>query len=254
VKATTSDGCTSADTLQVLNLFPLPPVDLDHSPGICTGETRTLTAAKGYSYLWSTGSTAGNIIITDTGSYSVVVTDGHGCISKDSVRVTTLLSIPAGFLPSDTAICSYGKLEITPTSTFQSYLWSTGSTDEHITISKSGVYWLEATDNNNCSGKDTILVGKKDCMEGFYIPNAFTPGGASNYLFKPLLFGNILQYEFGIYNRWGQLVFQSKQPGEGWDGNYHGSPVAPGVYAWYCRYTLDGLSPQVNKGTVILLR
>jgi gliding motility-associated-like protein len=91
-------------------------------------------------------------------------------------------------------------------------------------------------------------------MEGFYIPNAFTPDGASNNLFKPLLFGNILQYEFSIYNRWGQIVFQSKQPGAGWDGYYHGAPVTPGVYAWYCRYTLDGQSPQVNKGTVILIR
>ena len=254
IKATTSDGCTSADTLQVLNLFPLPPVGLEHDPGICAGGARTLTAAKGYSYLWSTGSTADDINIIDTGSYSVVVTDGHGCMSKDSVRVTTFLPVPAGFLPPDTAMCSYGKLEIIPTSTFRSYVWSTGSMDEHITISKSGVYWLEVTDNNNCTGTDTILIGKKDCMEGFYIPNAFTPDGASNNLFKPLLFGNILQYEFGIYNRWGQIVFQSKQPGAGWDGYYHGAPVTPGVYAWYCRYTLDGQSPQVNKGTVILIR
>ncbi|HEV9038396.1 MAG TPA: gliding motility-associated C-terminal domain-containing protein, partial [Puia sp.] len=255
VKAVTADGCLSADTLQVLNVFPLPPVDLDHSAGLCTGETRTLTAAKGYSYLWNTGSTAGSIAITDTGSYSVVVTDGHGCVSTDSVKVTTFLPIPTGFLPGDTAICSYGKLEITPTAIFPSYLWSTGSTDESITVAKPpGVYWLEATDANGCYGTDTIVISKKDCMEGFYIPNAFTPGGASNNLFRPLLFGNILRYEFGIYNRWGQLVFQSNQPGAGWDGNHQGAPAPSGVFAWYCRYTLDGEPQQVQKGTVILIR
>jgi gliding motility-associated-like protein len=254
VKATAPDGCLSADTLQVLNLYVLPPVGLDHSPGLCSGETRTLTAARGYTYLWSTGSTAGSINITDTGSYSVIVTDGHGCVSKDGVRVTNFLSVPMGFLPADTAICSYGKLEITPTATFRSYVWSTGSTDESVTIAKPGTYWLEVTDDSSCVGTDTIVVAKKDCMEGFYIPNAFTPGGVSNSLFKPLLFGNILQYEFGIYNRWGQLIFQSNQPGAGWDGTYRGAPLTPGVYAWYCRYALDGESPQVKKGTVILIR
>lgn len=253
VRATTSDGCTSTDTLRILNLYPLPPINLDKSPGICTGEPRTLSAAKGNSYLWSTGSVASSINISDTGSYSVIVTDPHGCISKDSVRITTFLPVPEAFLPSDTAICSYGKLEIIPTSTFRSYLWSTGSIDETVTISKPGVYWLEVTDNNSCIGTDTIFVAKKDCMEGFYIPNAFTPGETSNNLFKPLLFGNIVQYEFGIYNRWGQIVFQSKQPGAGWNGIDHGTPATTGVYAWYCRFTLDGQPQQVKKGTVILV-
>ncbi|MDP4252834.1 MAG: gliding motility-associated C-terminal domain-containing protein [Bacteroidota bacterium] len=254
VKATTADGCLSADTLQILNLYAPPPVGLDHSPGLCTGETRTLAAAPGYSYLWSTGSTASSINIRDTGSYSVIVADGHGCVSKDGVRVTNFLPVPSGFLPADTAICSYGKLEITPTSTFRSYAWSTGSTDQSITVAKPGTYWLEVTDDRSCVGTDTIVVAKKDCMEGFYIPNAFTSGGASNSLFKPLLFGNILRYEFGIINRWGQLIFQSNQPGAGWDGTYQGAPLTAGVYVWYCRYTLSGQSPQVKKGTVVLIR
>jgi gliding motility-associated-like protein len=95
---------------------------------------------------------------------------------------------------------------------------------------------------------------KTDCMEGFYIPNAFTPGGAANNVFRPLLFGNITGYQFAIYDRWGVLVFQSNQPGAGWDGSFHGSPATPGVFVWYCRYTLDGQPQQLQKGTVILIR
>ena len=98
------------------------------------------------------------------------------------------------------------------------------------------------------------MVAQKDCMEGFYIPNAFTPGGATNNQFRPLLFGNIVKYEFAIYDRWGQLIFQSNQPGVGWDGNNKGVPMTPGVFAWSCHYTLDGQAPQIEKGTVILIR
>jgi len=254
IKGTTGEGCISADTMHILSLWTLPAVNLDHSTGLCTGGTRILTAAPGNSYLWNNGSRTGSIVVSDTGSYVVIVTDGHGCRNSDSVRITTFLPVPVGFLPGDTAVCSYGKLTVMPLESFRSYLWSTGSVDETITISKPGVYWLEATDNNSCVGRDTILVAKKDCMEGFFIPNAFTPASASNNLFKPLVFGNIVQYEFAVYDRWGQLIFQSNQPGTGWDGSYQGSPRTPGVYVWYCRFTLDGQTPQIRRGTVLLIK
>ena len=254
VKATTADGCISADTLSVPGIVPLPSANLDHSPGLCTGESRTLTAAPGYSYRWSDGSTGRSILVTDTGSYSVIVTDGNGCANTDSVKITTFLPIPSDFLPGDTSVCSYGKLDIIPGQNFRAYLWSTGSTNQSISVSKPGTYWLEATDNNYCIGTDTIQVAKKDCMEGFFIPNAFTPGGASNNLFRPLLFGNITQYEFAVFDRWGQLVFQSNQPGTGWDGNTHAGPATPGIFVWYCRFTLEGQPQQVQKGTVVLIR
>jgi len=254
VKGTTGEGCISADTLNVSSLWPLPAVDLDHDPNICTGGARTLTAAPGNSYLWSTGSTAGSIVVSDTGSYTVIVTDGNGCRNRDSTHITTFLPIVVDFLPGDTAICSYGEVAIAPTQKFRSYLWSTGSTDESIAVTKPGTYWLEATDRNNCVSTDTILVAKKQCIEGFYIPNAFTPAGTGNNLFKPLLFGNIVGYEFAVYDRWGQLVFRSNRPEEGWDGNYRGSPRTAGVYVWLCRFTLEGEPQQIRKGTVMLIR
>lgn len=255
VIASAANGCASGDTLVVPSLEPLPVVGLDHSTGLCTGEPRTLSAAAGNSYLWNTGSTGNSIVVSDTGSYSVVVTDKNGCVNSDSVSITTFLPVPANFLPGDTAICSYGKLDLAPSESFHSYLWSTGSTEASITITKPDLYWLQVTDDNACTGTDSIQITQKnDCMEGFYCPNAFTPNGTSNNVFRPLLFGNINQYEFAVYDRWGVLVFQSNQPGTGWDGNFHGSPATPGVFVWYCRFILNGQPLLVKKGTVILIR
>ncbi|HEY4289033.1 MAG TPA: gliding motility-associated C-terminal domain-containing protein [Puia sp.] len=254
VRATAANGCTSTDTLNIRNVVPLPVANLDHSSGLCTGELRALTAAPGYNYRWGDGSSGQRLLVSDTGTYYLTVTDVNGCLSRDSVRITTFLPVPVDFLPADTAICSYGKIELTTSGQFYSYLWSNGSASPAIMISKPGLYWLEATDNNYCIGRDSILVAPKDCIEGFYIPNAFTPGGSTNNLFRPLLFGNIVKYEFAIYDRWGQLIFQSNLPGSGWDGTCHGISSTPGVYAWYCRFMLDGQPQQVERGTVLLIR
>ena len=91
-------------------------------------------------------------------------------------------------------------------------------------------------------------------MEGFYMPNAFTPTKATNNLLKPLLFGNVQEYEFIIYNRWGQPVFRSTEPGKGWDGKYRGKPEDNSVFVWSCTYRLQGKDTQMEKGTVLLIR
>jgi hypothetical protein len=55
-----------------------------------------------------------------------------------------------------------------------------------------------------CTGSDTIAIAGKDCMEGLFVPNAFTPNGdGKNDVFRPLIFGNVTSFTFAIYNRWG---------------------------------------------------
>src|SRR5258706_7546293 len=103
---------------------------------------------------------------------------------------------------------------------YSSYLWNNNATTPSITISQPGAYWLQVKDGNNCAGRDSILVNPKNCMEGFYIPTAFTPNNdGKNDVFRPMLFGNVIKYKFIIYNRWGEIVFQTSNLNKGWDGN-----------------------------------
>lgn len=77
-------------------------------------------------------------------------------------------------------------------------------------IKQPGIYWLQVKDANECIGKDSIVVHSKDCGKAFYMPTGFRSNNdGRNDLIKPILFGHVLQYRFWIYNRWGELIFES---------------------------------------------
>lgn len=250
-----ANGCRSYDTLLVLNLWPKPVFTLNHNPNLCTGESRTLSPGNFFSYLWQDGSTGSTFEATGTGQYYVTVQNDHQCKASDTVNITAILPLPAGFLPADTALCNYGKLEIKPSKSFPSYVWSTGETASSITVKKAGIYWLRVTDSYNCPGTDSIIILQKDCLTGFYIPNAFTPNqDGRNDTFKPIIGGIVERYQFTIYNRWGQVVFSSSDINKGWDGTLGGIKQDANVFLYTCRFKLEGDSEKLERGTVVLLR
>jgi gliding motility-associated-like protein len=256
----TSNGSCLTDPSATSNpisvaLSPNPVVHLDQSPGLCVGGKRILDAGKYSSFLWSNGSNAENLTISGPGIYSVTVTDGNGCKGTGSTTISTLLPSPSGFLPPDTAVCTYGSLQLKAETPYDNYLWSDNSSGRSVSISRPGLYWLEVTDNNNCVGRDSVVVAQKDCLEGFFIPNAFTPNSdGKNDYFKPLVLGKIAKYEFAVFNRWGQAVFQSTKPTEGWDGALKGERQLSGTFVWICTYQFAGGPVITKKGTVILVR
>ena len=108
---------------------------------------------------------------------------------------------------------------------------------------------------NNCKGIDSLLVLPKQCMTGLYVPTAFSHNSdGKNDMFKALLFGNTLKFQWTIYNRFGQLVFTSASPSNGWDGTLNGTPQNSGNYVWTCHYQLQGETEKTKSGTVVLLR
>lgn len=255
VTGTTAQGCKSFDTVQILNVHPLPVVTLNKKQDICAGESKVLQAGNYVSYVWNTGATTQSITVNAIGTYAVTVTDAKGCKGSDTTAITTIRPLPKGFLFADTAICSYGTLELKPAASFNRYVWSSGSMASSIIITQPGIYWLEATDANACKGRDSIIVNPKDCLKGFYIPTAFTPNGdGKNDVFRPLLFGPVKKYQFTIFNRWGEVVFQTNGVQKGWDGRSKTLPMPSGVFVWICTYELEGEGAQSKKGTIVLIR
>jgi gliding motility-associated-like protein len=252
-------GCLSNPTVTsntiLLSLYPVPIVMLDHNNSLCSGDSRVLDAGVFSSYLWNDGSTGRTLSINNVGAYYVTVKDENGCIGSDTTNIDSLLPKPDGFAPADTAICSYGSLSLKAQNGYKNYLWNTGFAGPSLTITQPGYYWIQVTDYNNCQGKDTVKVLPKECMVGFYIPNAFTPNhDGKNDDFKPLLFGNVIQYSFTIYDRWGQIVFQTTTPLKGWDGRVNGIEKDPAVFVWICNYQFEGEEKKAAKGTVALIR
>ncbi len=86
-----------------------------------------------------------------------------------------------------------------------------------------------------------------------YLPNAFLPKGINN-LFKPVnVFVGNEGYDFVIYNRWGQMVFHTSDPEDGWDGKYNGEYVQGGVYVYLLKFRNALDQPRQIKGNVAVI-
>jgi gliding motility-associated-like protein len=86
-----------------------------------------------------------------------------------------------------------------------------------------------------------------------YLPNAFAPMGINNLLKPVNVFVGSSGYEFIIYNRWGQMVFRTNDPGEGWDGRYNGDFVPQDVYVYLVNFRNALDQPRHIKGNVMVL-
>lgn len=162
---------------------------------------------------------------------------------------------PVRFLPADTVKCFYSTIPISPLNEFTSYQWSTGETTPVIHVIDPGPYTLMATDSNGCVGIDSIVIKDSTCPEYIYLPSAFTPNAdGRNDLFRPKFAGAVIHFRFSIYDRWGRKVFESSDPGRGWDGSIGGKTLPAGTYVWVCAYRLFKRPEEVQKGTVMLVR
>lgn len=256
VKATAANGCFSTDTLQLLAVHPLPVILLDTSTAICAGIQRVLDAGAGFmSYLWNNGSTLRSLTINTTGDYAVTVTDNNYCRATAAVKINKILPVPANFLPADTSICIYETISVSSLLPASYYLWSNNTLGPNATNLSPGIYWLRLTDYNNCTGTDTIIINKRNCMQGIFVPAAFSPNGdGKNDIFKPLLFGNIASYHFIIFNRFGQTVFESTELNKGWDGIINGIVQNGNTFVWICIYQFYDQAKNTKKGTVIVVK
>lgn len=255
VQAVAVNNCISKDTFRVVNVYTNPVINLGPDKNVCNGTSLILDAGPSYTnYLWNNGLTSQTISVNNTGTWSVEVTDIHTCKGKDTIH-TTLIETPSNFLLPDTALCAYSTIVLKSLVNFPNYLWNTGSIAPTITIANPGIYWLQVQSVNGCTGKDTIIVNPKQCMEGFYIPNAFTPNNNGyNDIFRPQLFGRVIFYKFQIYDRWGNLIYVTDQIQQGWDGKLRGSTKDTDVFVWTCSFQFEGKHLEFRKGTFTLIR
>jgi hypothetical protein len=121
----------------------------------CENTTATLDAGAGKdTYLWNTGQTTQSIITADTGNFWVTVTQGL-CTLSDTIHLG-YYPINVVNLGEDVAVCQGEQATFSPGSGYKSYLWHDGSTSPTFTTTSPGQIWVEALDENNCPGSDTL--------------------------------------------------------------------------------------------------
>jgi gliding motility-associated-like protein len=101
------------------------------------------------------------------------------------------------------------------------------------------------------SESNTVDVAVETHME---VPNAFTPGSNDmNFEFKPVIDFAPREYVLIVFDRGGRKVFETTDPGEGWDGTYSGGYVMEGVYVYYIQYTdFTGISRSISGNVTVI--
>ncbi len=249
----TYQGCDSiVITTLTVHKNPVPALGADR--GICTGGTYTLRPGNFSSYLWQDGQTIPEYVTAALGKYYVTVTDTNGCKGSDTILLNAYLLLPADFLPADSNLCKGNVLTIAVPG-YQSYLWNNGSTSRNIAITQTGTYRLTVTDKFDCVGTDMVYVYfYSDCIIAG-IPNAFSPNGdGTNETFKPYFPVPVTEYTMQLFNRLGQLVFETDRPTQGWDGTYKNQPQDPAAYVYFIRFRDYKGEQAVKRGSFVLIR
>ena len=115
-------------------------------------------------------------------------------------------------------------------------------------------YTVKATSELGCFGLASILVKVFKTNPEIFVPNAFTPGGTANNVFRPIPVGIATFQYFRVYNRWGQLVYSTTATGQGWDGRVNGTLQPAGGYVWMVQGISYTGKVVFKKGTMVLIR
>jgi gliding motility-associated-like protein len=157
VTVTSIDGCLDSDEIEII-MHDLPIVDLGADPGLCEGDIYEIDAQNpGQTYLWSDASVNQTLEVSETGLYSVAVTDGFQCVGEDELQVTFHLN-PVINLPETYTMCEDESLVLdaeNPGSTFE---WSNDEVTQQVTVNLEGLYTVEVTNENNCASSDQTFL------------------------------------------------------------------------------------------------
>jgi len=250
----TKDNCTYRDSISAI-FKPLPLVNLGSDTTICEDQTLLLNATNPNSqYNWQDNSVAPTFLVRQQGQYWVKVTMS-GCSTSDTIKVQYDLK-PKFTLGANFGICEGMSITLQPNiqnSAGVSYLWQNGSTTPAFTITQPGIYTLTIT--NYCGNSfQSVTVSKGVCK--LYLPSAFSPNNDGlNDIFRAKYGEDVTEFHLQVFNRWGQVVFESKNINAGWNGNFRGMQQPVGEYVWMVRFkTNSDPKEQMMKGTVMLIR
>jgi gliding motility-associated-like protein len=210
--------------------------------------------------------------LPDEGYYTakLIVTSQPGC--SDSLTLENVVHVSgfphADFMFSPTEPENGEEVffyDLSTGNNITNYAWSFGDGHSSYLQEPSHIYHLQESDlmtvhftvtNNDGCSDDTIQIVPVEDNFAFFVPSAFTPNtDGKNEVFLPKVH-DVVNYEFVIYARDGELIFYTNNPEQGWDGTLGGKPAPQGVYVWKINYARIGTPDEkmVRNGTVTLVR
>ncbi len=233
----------------------IPVFNLGADKILCEGETTQIgTSITADTVLWQpTGDKTGNITVSTKGDYMLKLSNLPGCVYMDTIHVE-VLPYPELNLGNDTTVCfelPNDQMVLGVDNQNYLYQWNTGESTAKITIKSEGVYNVRVNyDGSTCYTNDEIHINEY-CPYSIFFPNAITPNGdgVNDYFSTP--HHNLKGYHLMIFNRWGELLFETFSETNLWDGTYQGQKVQEDVYVWKVDYKVEETDKSIRKKTEI---
>ena len=275
-----ADGCSETDS--VYAVISDQTISISGDTFICQNDTIQLHAVNNFlpnpmDFYWNPsgeiiGSTDSTIITvapnTNTTYYLTAVNDS-GCTFTDSILVeVSLLNdiVVNATTDDDSVIVGFSTIIRAMPNTGYNYSWTPTTNVENPNQSSTSVAPTETTtytvnisdpSNSTCSYSSdvTVHVYEINCGEpDIFIPNAFSPnqdGENDEYRISGKVVDGI---ELKIYNRWGELVFETDDVNKGWDGKFNGKDVDPVVFVYHLTVTCIDKNEFLKKGNITVIR
>ena len=157
VTVTDANGCVGSSNYNLL-AFQNPIPVISGTAAICQNQNSVLDAGSFASWQWSTGAVSQTISVTQSGTYSVTVTNTDGCVASTSFNVV-VNPLPVPIISGTSAFCSGNSSVLTTGGgSFTSYQWNTSATSNAITVTAQGNYVVTVTDANGCTASTNQAV------------------------------------------------------------------------------------------------
>lgn len=281
--ATSNIGCSIvlSDTIHV---YPMPTANFSiNTNEICQGQSFFLMDESTINYpdhiaAWSwvmhdsllSQEQDPSVVYAQPGNYAIelAVTSNNGCtdhLTQDDL--ITIFPKPEAHFSCENELSMVSPIvHVEDRSSNDASVWwyyfgdggQENTADCRHEYTEMGVYEITQIVENAFGCADTsdrIVIIQPEML--VYIPNAFTPDqNGHNEIFKPVTFGfEIVAYEFTIFNRWGDVMFTSTDPNEGWDGYYQGNLAQDGLYNWQMDIRSENdMTIHRKTGNVFLIR
>ncbi|MBI1767512.1 MAG: PKD domain-containing protein [Bacteroidetes bacterium] len=279
-------GCTQSQT-QTITILPVPPaVDFSYNPATgCEALTVQFTNLSLYadpsSYVWDFGDGTSSRLSDPThtyiqsGKYSVSLSASNASgqvITNTKPQIITVDVRPiANFKITPNPVYIPGGIlyTINLSQDATGYWWDFGDGETSTEVrpehsyKKEGAFTITLIASNEFNCRDTTKISSAVTVKmggEILIPNAFSPsttgeggGDGKNDVFLPVMTG-IVQFEMLVFNRWGQLLFESRDSSQGWNGYYKGKLCEQDVYMYKLTVLLGTGETVVRTGDINLIR
>ncbi len=199
-----------------------------------------------------------------TSTYFATVYYEDGCVATDSITVE-VSDLDRFMVTADPDTIFFGESS-TLTATLEqgaTYSWTpsdvlqTPTSNTTVAVpDQTTTFTVEITDAGGCTATKqvTVVVIIVQCEPPFlFMPNAFSPNNDNENDVLYVRGKYIQEMDLFIYDRWGEKVFESHDPNQGWDGTFRDKLLAPDVYGYYLRILCIGGDQHIEKGNVTIL-